>query len=47
MLAEVTLDPATATTQTRARDGHADAAALAERSVRRFAIAVLGITVQR
>jgi hypothetical protein len=47
MLAEVTLDPATAKIQTRARDGHADAAAVAERSVCRFAIAVLGITAQR
>jgi hypothetical protein len=29
----------------RARDGHADAAAIAEQSMRRFAAAVLGITV--
>jgi hypothetical protein len=45
MLAEVTIDPAAATVRTRARDGHADAAAIAEQSVRRFAAAVLGITV--
>lgn len=45
MLAEVTLDPATATLRSRARDGHADAAAVAEVSVRRFAAAVLGLTV--
>jgi hypothetical protein len=45
MLAEVTIDPAAATVRTRALDGHADAAAIAEQSVRRFAAAVLGITV--
>jgi hypothetical protein len=45
MLAEVTLDPVTATMRTRARDGHADAAAIAEMSVRRFAAGALGITV--
>jgi hypothetical protein len=45
MLAEVTIDLATATVRTRARDGHADAAAVAEQSVRRFARAVLGITM--
>jgi hypothetical protein len=45
MLAEVTLDPVSATMRTRARDGHADAAAIAEQSVRRFAGAMLGITV--
>lgn len=45
MLAEITVDPATATVRTRARDGHADAAAIAERSVRRFATAVLGLTL--
>ena len=44
-LAEVTIDPVAATVRTRARDGHTDAAAIAERSVRRFAAAVLGITV--
>jgi len=41
----VTIDPATATVRTRSRDGHSDAAATAEESVRRFAAAVLGITV--
>jgi hypothetical protein len=45
LLAEVTIDPAAATVRTRARDGHSDAAATAEQSVRRFAAAVLGITV--
>ncbi len=45
LLAEVTLDPAAATVRTRARDGHTDAAAIAELSVRRFAAAVLGLTV--
>jgi hypothetical protein len=45
LLAEVTIDPATATVRTRSRDGHSDAAATAEESVRRFAAAVLGITV--
>jgi hypothetical protein len=43
LLAEVILDPATATLTTRARDGHADAATVAAQSVRRFAAAVLGI----
>ena len=45
MLAEVTVDPATATMRTRTRDGHADATAIAAQSVRRFAAAVLGLTV--
>lgn len=45
MLAEVTLDPAAATVRTRARDGHADAAEIARQSVRRFAAAMLGVTV--
>jgi hypothetical protein len=45
LLAEVTLDPVTATMHTRARYGHADAAAIAAQSVRRFAAAALGITV--
>ena len=45
LLAEVTLDPVTATLHTRARDGHEDAAAIAAQSVRRFAAAALGITV--
>lgn len=46
MLAEVTIDPVSATVRTRARDGHADAGAIAERSVRRFATAVLGLTLE-
>lgn len=37
LLAEVTLDPKTADIQTRARDGHAEAAAKAAECVRRFA----------
>ena len=45
MLAEVTLDPATAEVRTRARDGHDDAAATAAQSVCRFAGAVLGLTI--
>jgi hypothetical protein len=45
MLAEVSLDPHAATVNTRARDGHADAAAIAEQSVRRFASAMLGLTI--
>jgi hypothetical protein len=45
MLAEVTLDPVAATLRTRSRDGHADATVIAARSVRRFAAAVLGLTV--
>jgi hypothetical protein len=45
MLAEVTLDPVAATVRTRTRDGHADATAIAVQSVRRFAAAVLGVTV--
>ncbi|MGV0795043.1 hypothetical protein [Mycolicibacterium sp. XJ1819] len=45
MLAEVRVDPIAATVHTRARDGHADAADIAERSVRRFAAAMLGITI--
>ncbi|MGV0655049.1 hypothetical protein ABQE48_14390 [Mycolicibacterium thermoresistibile] len=47
MLAEVSLDPATATLTSRARDGHADAAETAAESVRRFAAAVLGLTVRQ
>ncbi|MEZ0362137.1 hypothetical protein ACAG26_00325 [Mycobacterium sp. pUA109] len=42
LLAEVTLDPVTGHTGTRARAGHADAAAAAEASVRRFAAALGG-----
>ncbi|MGZ5394212.1 MAG: hypothetical protein ACXWEI_01705 [Mycobacterium sp.] len=45
MLAEVRIDPLAATLTTRARDGHDDAAAIAEQSVRRFATAILGLTV--
>ena len=37
LLAEVTLDPRTATLSTRARRGHDDAAAVAADAVRRFA----------
>jgi hypothetical protein len=46
MLAEVRIDPSTATVHTRARDGHADAAATAEQSVRRFAMAMLDLTIR-
>jgi hypothetical protein len=46
MLAEVTVDPRSATMHTRARDGHDDAAAIAEQSVRRFAMAILGLTIR-
>jgi hypothetical protein len=45
MLAEVRIDPHAATLHTRARDGHADAAAIAEQSARRFGMAMLGITI--
>ena len=45
MLAEVTIDPLAATLTTRARDGHDDAAAIAEQSVRRFAASMLGLTI--
>jgi hypothetical protein len=45
MLAEVRIDPLAAALRTRARDGHADAAATAEQSVRRFAAAMLGLTI--
>ena len=45
MLGEVRVDPLTATVSTRARDGHGDAAAIAEQSVRRFAAAMLGLTI--
>lgn len=40
-VAEVALDPADGTVRTTARDGHEDAAAAAEESVRRFAAATL------
>jgi hypothetical protein len=46
MLAEVTLDPGTAAVRTRARDGHHDAAAIAEQSVRRFAAGALGLVIR-
>ncbi len=45
MLAEVRIDTLAAKMHTRARDGHADAAATAEHSVRRFAAAMLGLTI--
>jgi hypothetical protein len=45
MLAEVKIDALTATLTTRARDGHEDAAATAEQSVRRFASSMLGLTI--
>lgn len=45
MLAEVTIDPLAATLTTRSRDGHDDAAAIAEQSVRRFAASMLGLTI--
>jgi hypothetical protein len=41
LLAEVILDPAAATVHTRIREGHADAARVAELAVRRFAAASL------
>ncbi len=44
-LPRCTLDPVAATLRTRTRDGHADAAATAEQSVRRFADAVLGLAI--
>jgi|688.fasta_scaffold608036_1 hypothetical protein len=43
VLAEVTLDPRRGTLASRARPGHADAAAAACDSVRRFAAATLGL----
>lgn len=45
MLAEVSIDPVASTLRTRARDGHEDAAAIAEQSVRRFVTAMLGLTI--
>ncbi|OBB59090.1 hypothetical protein A5757_01085 [Mycobacterium sp. 852013-51886_SCH5428379] len=45
LLAEVTVDPATATLRTRTRPGHADAAATGAAAVRRFASGALGIAV--
>jgi hypothetical protein len=45
MLAEVSIDPVAGTLRTRTRDGHDDAVAVAEQSVRRFAAAMLGLTI--
>ena len=45
LLAVVTIDPSSATLSTRARPGHAEAAAVAATSVRRFAAAALNLTV--
>lgn len=45
MLAEVTVDPGTATLRIRARDSHTDVGETAAASVRRFAASVLGIAV--
>ena len=45
MLGEVRINPLAATVCTRARDGHEDATAIAEQSVRRFAAAMLGLTI--
>lgn len=45
LLAEVTLDPATATLSSRARDGHAEAAGEASDAVRRFAEGALGLVI--
>jgi hypothetical protein len=45
LLAEVTVDPVAATLSTRARPGHADAAAVAAEAVRRFAGGALGIAL--
>jgi hypothetical protein len=46
LLAEVTLDPVTATMHTRARPGHIEAAMTAGKSVCRFAAAALGMAVR-
>jgi len=45
LLAEVTIDPHTATLSTRARPGQDEAAAVAATAVRRFAAAALNLTV--
>jgi hypothetical protein len=45
LLAEVTVDPRTATLSTRARPGHDEAAAVAAAAVRRFASTALNLTV--
>lgn len=44
LLAEVLLDPVSGELTTRARDGHADAAATAASAVSRFAAGALGLT---
>ncbi|UUO01032.1 hypothetical protein M4D79_20445 [Mycolicibacterium novocastrense] len=46
MLAEIRLDPRVALLRTRCRQGYADAATIAEHSVRRFATAMLGLTIR-
>jgi len=46
LLAEIVLDPVTATVRGWARPGHGDAAAAAGASVRRFAASALGIDVE-
>jgi hypothetical protein len=43
LFAEVSLDPTSGRVTSRARTGHAEAAAAAEASVRRFAAGVWGI----
>jgi hypothetical protein len=45
LLAEVTIDPHTATLSTRARRGHDAAAAVAATAVRRFAAAAFNLSV--
>ncbi|AKK26591.1 hypothetical protein [Mycobacterium sp. EPa45] len=45
LLAEVTVDPHTATLSTRARPGHDAAASVAATSVRRFAAGALNLSV--
>ncbi len=45
LLAEVIIDPGSATLSTRARPGHDEAASVAATTVRRFAAAVLNLTV--
>jgi hypothetical protein len=45
LLAEVTVDPRSATLSTRARTGHDETATVAAAAVRRFAAAALNLTV--
>jgi hypothetical protein len=45
LLAEITLDPQSGLMESRARPGFADAAAICEDTVRRWAAAVLGLEV--